>query len=185
MKSINKVVLVVFSIIILVIGICINLLAVGWVDLDIFTNIVKKVMSNNSISKFILVINEIFMVLALVCIFADSSDKSTKHRNEKDVLMQNDNGKLMISRTTIENLVNVVIKDFPSIKEATTKIQLDTENNVTVLVDLVAIKGVVIKELTVNLQNKIKSAIKNTSDLEVKEVNVRIKDIVSQGENNR
>ena len=49
--------------------------------------------------------------------------------------MQNDNGKLMISRTTIENLVNVVIKDFTSIKEAVTRIQLDSENNVTVLVD--------------------------------------------------
>ena len=179
MKALNKIVLVIFSVIILIIGICINLLAVGWVDIDTFNDIIKKITSNASVSKVILVINEIFMILALICIFMDSSDKNTKHRNERDVLMQNDNGKLMISRTTIENLVNVVIKDFPSIKEATTKIQLDTENNVTVLVDLVAIKGVVIKELTLNLQNKIKLAIKNTSDLEVKEVDVRIKDIVN------
>ena len=44
-------------------------------------------------------------------------------------------------------------------------------------------KNVIIKDLTVNMQNKIKEAIKKTSDLEVKEVNVKIKNIVSQDGN--
>ena len=34
-----------------------------------------------------------------------------------------------------------------------------------------------IKELSTNLQTKIKATIKNTSDLEVKEVNIKVKDI--------
>ena len=184
MKSIEKIVLVVFSMIVLIIGICVNLLAIGWVSIDTLVSLVEKVMIDDTISKIALITNEVFMVFALICIFSDSSDKDSKHRREREVLMQNDNGKLMISKTTIENLVNVVIKDFPSIKESITKIQLDDANNVLVLVDLVVVKGVVIKELTLNIQNKIKSAIKNTSDLEVKEVNVRIKDIVESGENN-
>ena len=37
----------------------------------------------------------------------------------------------------------------------------------------------IIKELSTNLQTKIKNTIKRTSDLEVKEVNIRIKDIPS------
>ena len=39
-------------------------------------------------------------------------------------------------------------------------------------------KDVIIKDLTLNMQNRIKEAIKKTSDLEVNEVNVRIKNIV-------
>ncbi len=179
MKVISKLALVIFSIIIIIIGIFVNLLAIGWVDLDTIVGLLKRGMMNESISKISLILNEIFMILALICIFVDSSDDNARRRNERDVLMQNDNGKLMISKTTIENIVNVVIKDFPSVKEAITKIQFDHENNVNVFVDLITVKDVVIKELTVNLQNKIKTAIKNTSDLEVKEVNVRIKDIVN------
>ena len=63
-----------------------------------------------------------------------------------------------------------------------TRIQLDEQNNVIVLVNLIVTKDVVIKELTLNLQNKIKEEIKKTSDLEVKEVNVRIKNVINPDE---
>ena len=96
--------------------------------------------------------------------------------------MKNNNGQLIISRTTIENLVNAVINDFSGVKESMTRIQLDEQNNVIVLVNLIVTKDVVIKELTLNLQNKIKEEIKKTSDLEVKEVNVRIKNVINPDE---
>ena len=96
--------------------------------------------------------------------------------------MQNDNGRLIISITTLENLVNSVVKSFDSAIDTNTRIQLDSENNVIVLVNLTVTKDVIIKELTLNMQNKIKEAIKKTSDLEVKEVNVRIKNIANPEE---
>ena len=87
----------------------------------------------------------------------------------------------MISRETIENLVNSVVKEFQGAQDAHTRIALDAQNNVAVLVDITVTRNVVIKELTVKMQNRIKEAIKNTSDLEVNEVNVRIKNIISPG----
>ena len=39
------------------------------------------------------------------------------------------------------------------------------------------IRNAVIKELSTNLQNKIKDTIKKASDLEVKEVNIKVKNI--------
>ena len=48
--------------------------------------------------------------------------------------MQNDNGKLMISKTTIENLVNVVIKDFPSITDAEAIVSAQNYRSTRVLV---------------------------------------------------
>ena len=178
MKKISKLVLVIFSILILVIGIGINLLVVGWLDYDTAFSLIQKMLTQSPSNKVILIFTEVCMVLALLCIFVDTSDKK-EPKGGRDVLMQNDNGKLMISTETIENIVNTVVRTFPQAKETNTKIQLDNQNNVDVLVNLTVTKDVIIKDMTVNMQNKIKEAIKKTSDLEVNEVNVRIKNIVS------
>lgn len=91
--------------------------------------------------------------------------------------MQNDNGKLLISKSTIENIVQNVVKEFDSVENTSVSTDFDNLNNLIINVNLVVGKSVVIKELTINMQNKIKEAIKKTSDLDVKEVNVKIKDI--------
>lgn len=181
MKKLSKLVLVIFSVIILIIGVAINLLVVGWLDYNTAFSLIKNALIQDPSNKIILIITEFCMLFAIICIFADSSSKK-ESKTGREVLMQNDNGKLMISRETIENLVNSVVKEFAGAKEAHTRIGLDNQNNVAVLVDLTVTKDVVIKELTLNMQNRIKEAIKNTSDLEVNEVNVRIKNIIDAAE---
>ena len=178
MKKLSKLVLVLFSVIILVFGVVINLLAIGWLDYDTAFSIIQKILTTSPQNKIVLVINGFCMLFAVICIFADSGSKE-ENKNNRDVLMQNDNGKLMISRDTLENLVNAVVKEFPGAKEAHTRIGLDEQNNVAVFVDLSVTKDVVIKDLTLNMQNRIKEAINKTSDLDVNEVNVRIKNVVS------
>ena len=179
MGKINKIVLVVFSVIILIIGVFVNLLVIGWLDYSLAFSLIRNGLTNKPSGQIILVITELCMVFAAISIFADSSEKKER-KNGKDVLMQNDNGKLMISRDTIENIVDSVVSKFSGAREARTIIGLDEENNVTVLVDLTVTDDVIIKELTLNLQNRIKEAIKKTSDLDVKEVDVRIKNVISK-----
>ena len=179
MKKVSKLVLVLFSVIILLIGVIVNLLVVGWLDYQTAFSLIRRALSENPSNKIILIFTEVCMLFAILCIFLDSSEKGENKSSGRDVLMQNDNGKLMISRETIENLVNGVVKEFPGARQAQTRIALDAQNNVDVLVDLTVTKDVVIKELTANMQNRIKEAIKKTSDLEVNQVNVRIKNIVS------
>ena len=177
MKKFSKLVLVIFSVIILIIGVVINLLVIGWLDYETAFSLIQRVLTTSPQNKVVLIISGFCMLFAVICIFADSGDKE-ENKSGRDVLMQNDNGKLMISRDTLENLVNAVVKEFPGAKEAHTKIGLDEQNNVAVFVDLVVTKDVIIKDLTANMQNRIKDAINKTSDLEVNEVNVRIKNII-------
>lgn len=178
MKKLSKLVLVLFSVIILIIGVVVNLLVIGWLEYNTAFGIIQKILTTAPQSKIVLGITEVCMLFAIICIFADSGSRE-ETKSGRDVLMQNDNGKLMISRDTLENLVNAVVKEFPGAKEAHTRIALDAQNNVAVLVDLTVTKDVIIKDLTLNMQNRIKEAIKKTSDLEVNEVNVRIKNVVS------
>ena len=102
-------------------------------------------------------------------------DEKEEYKN--GILLENSNGKLLITKETIENLVNAVVKGFDSAEDVSTKIELDQENNLKVFVNLSVKENAVIKELSTNLQNKIKEAIKKSSDLEVKEVNIKVKNI--------
>ena len=107
----------------------------------------------------------------------------TKEEYKNGILLENENGKLLITRETIENLVNGVVKGFDSAEDVTTKIEFDKENNLIVYVNLLVKETAVIKELSKNLQNKIKEVVKKSSDLDVKEVNIKVKNIEPVKEN--
>lgn len=127
-------------------------------------------------SNILLTLSVVFILLAIKCIFFDSNNKQEMDY-KNGILLENSNGKLLITKDTLENLVNSVVKGFESAENVTTRIELDKENNVRVYINLSVKENAIIKELSTNLQNKIKTTIKKTSDLEVKEVNIKVKDI--------
>lgn len=183
MKKIDRLILAIFSIIILVESIVLCIVIAGWINFNTVSRIISTAITGNA-STAVLIVSVVCMLLALKCIFFGSTDKKNTIDGQ-GVLMQNDNGKLMISKATLVNLVEGVVKDFGSTELAGTKIDLDNENHVIVDINIVVGKEVIIKELTVNMQNKIREAIKTTSDLDVKEVNVRIKNIATTDNENK
>lgn len=74
-------------------------------------------------------------------------------------------------------MVDGVVRGFSGAENVVSKVEVDQESNVRVFVNLEVKENVVIKELSANLQTKIKQVIKKTSDLEVKEVNIKVKDV--------
>ena len=86
---------------------------------------------------------------------------------------------IFVSKDTIENLVSSVAKGYKDTQDINTRVELDKENNVNVFVNLTVTNDAIIKDLSVNLQNAIKEKVKMATDLEVKEVNIKIKDITS------
>ena len=182
MKKIEKLTLVLFSTLMLIISVILCLAIFGWLDINYIEGAIEAAIQNQVTSNIILVFSIIFILLAIRCIFFDSSSKE-KEEYKNGILLENSNGKLLITRDTIENLVNTVVKGFDSAEDVTTKIELDKENNVTVFVNLSVKENAVIKELSTNLQTKIKDTIKSASDLEVKEVNIKVKNIEPVQEN--
>ena len=174
MKRIEKISLILFSTLILIISVVLALTIFGWISVSTMADIVTAVITNQITANIVLVLSIIFILLAII--FFDSSAKE-KQEYQNGILLENANGKLLITRETIENLVNAVVKGFDSAEDVTTKIELDKDNNVRVFVNLVVKENAVIKELSTNLQNKIKDAVKKASDLEVKEVNIKVKNI--------
>lgn len=176
MKLIEKITLALFSTLMLIISVIFCLLVFGWLEVSVVGEVIENIISDSVSANIILGLSVIFILLSIRCIFFDSSNKN-KNEYKNGILLENSDGKLLITKETIENLVNGVVKEFESAEEVTTKIELDKENNVKVFVNLNVKENAIIKELSANLQNKIKETIKKTSDLEVKEVNIKVKNI--------
>ena len=176
MKILDRIGLALFSSLMLIISIIVCLMIFGWLSVDLVHELVVMAINDNLSSNIMLGLSIVFILLAIKCIFFDSSSKQEMDY-KNGILLENSDGKLLIPKDTIENLVNSVVKGFDSAENVTTRVELDNENNVTVFVNLSVKENAVIKELSTNLQTKIKTTIKKTSDLEVKEVNIKVKDI--------
>lgn len=182
MKFLEKLSLTIFSTIILILSLILCLILFGWVEasnIHYFINYIASIPTATNITLGILVI---FMLLAIKCIFFPSFSKEKEVKSE-GILLENEAGKLLISIDTIENLVKAVVAGFPNAKSANCKVKLDKAvNNVIIDMNLIVTAETVIKELSANLQNKIKEVIKTTTEIEVKSVNIKIKNIEANKE---
>ena len=181
MKFLEKITLIIYSNIILILSIILCLLIFGWLDIDVAGSVVRGMVAGGTLTNIVLVICVIFILLSIKCIFFDSTSRE-QIKERQGVLLENDNGKLMISKETIENLVNSVALNFESAEDVSTRVELDKDNNVRVYVTLIVNANAVIKDLSANLQNKIKDKIKVATDLEVKEVNITVKKVAPKQE---
>ncbi len=182
MKFLNRLILIIYSWLMLIISILLclvifRIIPIGQVE-GFFEYAVYDLASTHT--KVLLGACLVFILLSLKCIFFGTKPKTPSE--SQGVLLENDNGKLMITRETLENLVNSVAKGFEGTEEVHTKIELDRENNVNVYANLIVSTDVVIKELSTDLQNKIKEKVKNATDLEVKEVNIKVKNVAPKEE---
>ena len=181
MKVLDKIGLVLFSSLILLGGLAVLFAISGWLELGIVLDAIEFIITGEVAARVTFVITVLLILLAIKCIFLNSDSKSTS--NLKDgVLLENDNGKLLVTKDTIESLANAVVKNYETAQNAVTKVELDNESNVSIFITLFVYPDAVIKDLTVSLQKDIKETIKKSLDLEVKDVNVRIKNITPKKE---
>lgn len=182
MKILEKITLIIYSYVILIISILACLLVFGWVDIDLVGEIIKGAIVSTTWGKVILGVSVVFILLSIKCIFFDTTSRE-QIKERQGVLLENESGKLMISKETIENLVNSVAKGFKSTEDVTTRVELDKDNNVKVYANLIVSADAVIKDLSANLQTSIKEKVKKATDLEVNEVNITVKKVAPKEEN--
>ena len=179
MKVLEKITLVIYSYVMLIVAVLACLLVFGWLDTGIVGGIINSALASDIWSKVILGVSIVFILLSIKCIFFSSTSKE-QVKERQGVLLENESGKLMISKETIENLVNSVAKGFESTEDVTTRVELDKENNVKVYANLVVSSEAVIKDLSAKLQTSIKDKIKKATDLEVNEVNITVKTVADK-----
>ena len=147
MKFIEKVTLIIYSNIILILSIIACAIIFRWLDISVIQTLTKNLLLYGTSSKVILGISIVFILLSIRCIFFDPTSKQ-ELKDKQGILLANDNGKLMISKETIEDLVEAVTKQYKMAKEVNSRVELDKENNVNIFVNLVVGSDTVIKDLS-------------------------------------
>lgn len=173
MKFLERFTLVIYSLIMLILSVILSLLVFNWMDFGTVTEMVEALITGYISSKIVLGASVIFILLSIKCIFFDERSKEIV-KEAQGILLKNENGQLMISKDTIDNMVKHAVTGFENVKQCNTKIDVNEENKLNITLFLTVNDNVVIKELASNLQVKIKEDVKKVSDLDVQEINIKI-----------
>lgn len=184
MKVLDKIALVLFSCIILIVSVLFCFVIFGWLNLDVMVMYIKHALNDPMSANIMLGVFTVFILLAIKGIFF-SGDTKKESGTENGILIQNENGKLFITKDTIQNLVSGVVKEVEGAQDVSSKVVLSKDNSINIDVVLFVDQEVVIKELSNSLQLKIKEIIKKSIDIDIKEVNISIRNIAPKQENSK
>lgn len=174
MTLFQKIVSVTFASIVLFISVVMMFTLGGILAPDLGSNIMENILDGDFLSKIFFAI---FAILAIFAVKEIAFGEKVSREGKEGLILENDSGKLIISKESLESLVAGVGKEIDGVESVTSRTFIDTEKNVIVEVNVVVGREVVIKEISTELQKRIKLALKQTTDLDVKFVNIKIKNI--------
>lgn len=177
MKFLEKLALILFSLIISVLSIGLILIILNVVQINVVTKTISLLLTNDLSLKVTLGISVVALLLAIKCMFFGAKPEDD---GRNGVILENDSGKLVISKESLENLIANVVKDVQGIEAISSRTILDKNNQLVVYVTTLVSKDIMIKDVSAQIQNKIKEALNKTADLEVKQVNIKVKNITNK-----
>ncbi len=177
MKFLDKLGLAIFSIIVFILSVILCLILFGFIDTGIITVAINAIASEQNATYITIGILVVLILLAIKCLFFPSWERHSSSSDDDGILLQNDNGKLLITKGTIKNLVNGTVDEFKELEGTEVDVNIDQNNEVYVDLTINVQKETVIKEVSTKLQNKIKDAVRKATDLEIKEINIKVNDV--------
>ena len=184
MKILEKFVLILYSFLILVISVVLCLVIFKIIDIETINNCIKYMLEDSTILITVLASSIVCILLSIRCLFFRKR-KEIKKSDATDILLANESGRLLISKRAIENAVkNVVNNAVKDTKDCKVIVDIDPANYLSVYVSMLLNNNLKIRDMTLDLQLKIKSQIKDDFDLDVKQVNIKI-DSVEEKENEK
>ena len=178
MKFLDKFILTIFSFIIIVLSTLGILVVVKVIDLTAIYYNLTNLMQNQMYLNIALGVFVVLILMAIKALFfradlrIDDFDGAIK--------LQNEDGRLEVTLETIEDIVNGVVKSYHGVISNRTIIDVDENMDIFVLETINIVKDTVIKDLSSDLQEKIKEQVKSTIGLEIRNIDIRIKSIVEK-----
>lgn len=184
MKILEKFVLILYSFLILVISVVLCLVIFKIIDIETINNCIKYMLEDSTILITVLASSIVCILLSIRCLFFRKR-KEIKKSDATDILLENESGRLLISKRAIENAVkNVVNNAVKDTKDCKVIVDIDPANYLSVYVSILLNNNLKIRDMTLDLQLKIKSQIKDDFDLDVKQVNIKIDSVEEKEKEN-
>lgn len=174
MTLFQKIVSVTFASIVLFVSVVSMLTLGGILAPDLGSNIMEDIIEGEFLSKIFFAL---FAILAIFAIKEIAFGEKVSAEGREGLILENESGKLIISKESLENLISGVGKEIDGVDNISSRTFIDVEKNVIVEANVVVGREVVLKDISAELQRKVKEALKQTADLDVKYVNIKIKNI--------
>ena len=141
------------------------------ISVSVFEDLFEVLSENLAITICVCVLLSLWSI-ANVFLKSDS-----RKENVNGILLENENGSLLITKDSISNLVESVLKKNSDVKQESVKIEFTTNKDIIINIVVSVKDSIVMKETSAKLQENIKMIIKKATDLDVKEINIKIKGI--------
>ena len=174
MSLFQKIVSVTLASIVLFVSVVSMLTLGGILAPDLGSNIMEEILEGEFWSKIFFAI---FVILSIFSIKEIAFGEKVSKEGKEGIILENESGKLIISKESLESLIAGVSKEIEGIESVSSRTFIDIEKNVVVEVNVVVGREVVLKDISTVLQKNIKLALKQTADLDVKFVNIKVKNI--------
>lgn len=178
MKFFVKLCLGLFSLIIFVLSVIVILVGLNLISLGMVTGLISEIIYTEIGLKITLICATILLLLSARFIIF-KIEKKDETSTKDGIILENNNGKLIISRESLENMISSATKQIDGVGYVNSKTLLDKEHNLLVFVTITVTSGIIVKEVSKQLQVNIKETMKNTADLEVASVSINVKNIVN------
>ena len=177
MKFLDRFILRLFALIIGIMAVLLILFITGILPVSYITDVVSFLTDGTKIMKYTLIVCSVLLLFVLkgLC-FQSRPEKDGK----EGIVLENTNGKLVISKDTLDNIISGVARDIPGTESTSSRTIVDKNRNLKVYVTTLVNRDVMIKDVSKELQEKVIDAMKKTADLDVKEVNIKVKNVTSK-----
>ena len=126
MKFLERFTLITYSLVILILSVIFSLLIFNWMDFQTVTEMVYALITGSLSSKITLGVCVVFILLSIKCMFFDETSKEIA-KEAQGILLKNENGQLMISKETIDNMVRNAVSGFENVKQCNTRIEVNVK----------------------------------------------------------
>lgn len=174
MKILEKFVLILYSLLMLIVSAIICLIIFKVITIDQIKNCIEFVQSDTALVITILAVSIICILLSIRCLFFRKK-KQIKKSTTTDILLENESGRLLISKNAIENAAKNIVKESLHLDtDVKVTADIDPANNISIYIAVMLDRALKVRDLTLDLQLRIKNEIKESFGLEVKQVNIKV-----------
>lgn len=174
MKGFEKFLLVIFSLVIIILAVCVLLVSTGVVDVAGAFSTVKYWLLQNKL--YGVVIGAVLAILGLIGVFSSSENTDDK---KGGLAIKSEKGTVYITKDTFENIIFGVTKGYAELKNVKVDVNM-SEDGVYANVFTSILPDTVVPTLTAKLQESIKSSVQKQTTVEIKEVNVKIRGVYEE-----
>lgn len=179
MKFLDKLISFIFDLAIIIIAFTVILVMTNMVKLEVVNGILNEYVFNFEYQTIIISIAAIVILAALkITVFSSSLSSVAK----KNIFVNTPHGKIQIAQETIENIAKNVVREHPSIRDVQARMT-KAGKGINMYTVLLVNQNTNIKDVVTKVQDGIKKQIEETTSVKVKNVDVKIRNVIKPSAN--